>query len=143
MLGSTPKYEQQTGESFDGRGRGYIGQSGRVNKMKIGLHMSPCFTPRVQLIESLNFAISLTWVLTSLYMFQYYLYHGTLFPFSNTIGHKSFLEIESNAFSKSINRERERERVNVIGDFQRRSANGVADHFGAAVATARATTVCG
>ena len=29
---------------------GYIGQSGRVNKMKIGLHMPPCLTPRVQLI---------------------------------------------------------------------------------------------
>ena len=80
-------------------------------------------------------------------MFQYYLYHGTLIPFSIRIGHKSFLEIESNAFSKSINRERERERErgggNVIGDFQRRSANGVADRFGVAVATATATIVCG
>ena len=38
-------------------------------------------------------------------MFQYYLYHGTLIPLFNRIGHKNFLEIESNAFSKSINRD--------------------------------------
>ena len=48
--------------------------------------------------------------LTSLYMFLHYLYHGTLIPFSKRIGRKSFLEFESNSFSKSINRERERER---------------------------------
>ena len=38
------------------------------------------------------------------------MYHDTMIPFSKRIGHKSFLEIESNAFSTSINRERERER---------------------------------
>ena len=49
VLGMNEKYKQETGESVDWRRR-YIEQSGCVSKKEVGPHMSPCWTPCVQLI---------------------------------------------------------------------------------------------
>ena len=110
MLGMDEKYKQQTEESVDGRGRGAV-----LNWTVWACEQNGDRTAYVSLFDTLCTAYIITEYctisnlgLTSSYMFQYYLYHDTLIPFSKRIGHKSFLEIESNAFSKSIDRKRER-----------------------------------